>query len=670
MIQIPPLSERPLKERLELIIHFFSFEAQRLHLPIHVSADALKLMMTYKAKANIGDLRKEIQLCCARSYFTYINSVDKFPYIHIDLYCLSRNISLGHRPLENIDAFFDLCKLKNGITIAPGGNKLDIPDYGPIEYHDYFASSCFLEDDTFMAHNTDARLPENQTSDEYYQHILASNHLNSPGSNDVIGSISVDIYNIAQKIIHMAQEEFGITYPLSFYKSIAYYLQQIRFFANAGRIMLEANSSSMITQCQKEYQFVTEILPSVCSTLNIELTENEKVLLAMFFQQHSKEKRKPYLNIIIIAYGNSIASEIAHFVNQLFDTNIIFAIDVSLDVNYEKAFQILCTTVKQCNEGKGVIVLSDINAFIGTEEQVFDQTSVPVHILPYPSTILTLETCKLALTSNYDIDTIASTVMDNYRNYLNSVIAKKKQKKPGENAPAAPRSIIITYCITGLGSARMAQKLLMANPIIPMLADIIPLGSKDDLDKKVLQYGSRIKLVVGLIDPHIENTPFIGFESLLTQEGMNRVILFLDRFNAGVSHTGPALNELSLESRLKIINTHIDCFAPSLDKKDTIETVTNGLRNVCKLYSFPLPVETQVRLYIHLTAMLERMLSKMPLILAEDQKAFILSNQSFFDRLKRCLNKACAKLKITLPDPEIYYVMITLPNEDITKDYW
>lgn len=72
VISLPPsLDKRPLSERLEFIENFFIEEVNNVKVPIKVYRDVLRAFLLYDCRGNIGQLKGDIQLLCARGFLDY-----------------------------------------------------------------------------------------------------------------------------------------------------------------------------------------------------------------------------------------------------------------------------------------------------------------------------------------------------------------------------------------------------------------------------------------------------------------------------------------------------------------------------------------------------------------------------------------------------------------------
>jgi len=72
VIRLPGLQERTLQERMTLICRFFQEESARIKAPVRVSKEVIKAFMLYDCPGNIGQLKSDIQLICARAFLDYM----------------------------------------------------------------------------------------------------------------------------------------------------------------------------------------------------------------------------------------------------------------------------------------------------------------------------------------------------------------------------------------------------------------------------------------------------------------------------------------------------------------------------------------------------------------------------------------------------------------------
>lgn len=68
LISMPTLSDRPMKERLELVEHFYAEEAAHIGRTLRIQKGALNSILDYSLHSNLGVLKNLVQLSCAKAF--------------------------------------------------------------------------------------------------------------------------------------------------------------------------------------------------------------------------------------------------------------------------------------------------------------------------------------------------------------------------------------------------------------------------------------------------------------------------------------------------------------------------------------------------------------------------------------------------------------------------
>lgn len=102
VITIPSLKERPIAEKIQLIYMFFKQEALSLEKDLRISKQALRVLVNSDFKGNVGQLKNDIKLACARAYNEYSNKNKAKDYIDINLMMLPEHLSHDYITDEGI----------------------------------------------------------------------------------------------------------------------------------------------------------------------------------------------------------------------------------------------------------------------------------------------------------------------------------------------------------------------------------------------------------------------------------------------------------------------------------------------------------------------------------------------------------------------------------------
>lgn len=83
LIELPSLEQRPLEERLQVIIAFMRKEANRLNLTIQINYNVTAALLLYSCPGNIGQLYSDIQVACAKAFLEHMATKESVLQIEI-----------------------------------------------------------------------------------------------------------------------------------------------------------------------------------------------------------------------------------------------------------------------------------------------------------------------------------------------------------------------------------------------------------------------------------------------------------------------------------------------------------------------------------------------------------------------------------------------------------
>ncbi len=98
IINIPVLKDRTMNERYYLIQKFITMESKRLEKNIYIDKNALISFLLYDCPNNIGQLKSDIQLSCAKAFLDYKSK--NLKYILIKQSDLPKNVKRGFMQIK------------------------------------------------------------------------------------------------------------------------------------------------------------------------------------------------------------------------------------------------------------------------------------------------------------------------------------------------------------------------------------------------------------------------------------------------------------------------------------------------------------------------------------------------------------------------------------------
>lgn len=671
VIQMPNLAERPPNERLELVRHFLKLEANRLGIPIWLSEEASQLLISYECKENVGSLKNDIKLACAKSYLAYLSTAHEGG---------SRMLTIGIHDLPQ-KAY---SALPNPEVLSKGQKKGLLIRLDEAEQESFLpqseASTLDLYDfveERLDCYKSSALSPgdlENAIGlelERYYDRVTRTVPGQDGGTEQGAPNIVTPaIWKATEQLIDCASRSLKRNYPHRLSIALSMHLQQFMWRLKAGQLVYNPNLSYIRTQYPLEMDVVKGMLSELSRQLSVEIPEDEVGFLAMFLTQQQAPARHKRIGVVVAAYGRGVASGMAEVANRVFSTNHIQALDVPLGWTPEPIFENLCQLVQRADQGTGVLVLGDIDSLPLMEQDIQEKTGVRCRIIPGASNSLVLEAGKLVLISDADLDDAASITADNYKDYTDFICKTmlKLDENPhkqsaGEDMGRGDRDVVLTVCHSGIGAAARAREILLEHLPLAKTMDVIPVGVMEEVADVAKQLGSRLRLIIGSVNPGVENVPFLEMSKVLTNQGLSEIDLILRGWNSRHMPSEVSNGEPSRKEVIMMINSRIQNFAPSLDADQLIAQCGYILREIeGKICQTQLPVTALTRVYLHMICMFDRLATGDALPLSEATELVKTNRREEFNLLYSVTTSAAYRLKIRMLESEVCYLLSILPG--------
>lgn len=373
VICIPPLRKRTFEERLYLIKNFFKEESIRLNKEIYVSLNSMRALLSYNCPNNVGQLKSDIQLICAKSYSLYLTNKKD------DVRIVSRNL-----PSYIQDGLY---KEKEHRSIW---NKLIGEE---IDFFKFSAKST----ESFSFDNNDAgiysfiknkleNLKSQGISNIDIEEILEKDIANyyTISSNAITNEINrKNLYNIMDDnildcfdlIINYINKQLNHTLNNNIYTAFALHINTLIRRINNDKPIVNPNLSKIKKLYKKEFQIALGIREILENTLNISVPLEECGYLALFLVPEMKfsDSIDDMVKIIVIAHGESTASSMKDVVSKLLGEDCIIAIDAPIEISVAEILNKLRDIIKNTKSNGGYLLLVDMGSFTTFAEIIEDE---------------------------------------------------------------------------------------------------------------------------------------------------------------------------------------------------------------------------------------------------------------------------------------------------------
>ncbi len=172
----------------------------------------------------------------------------------------------------------------------------------------------------------------------------------------------------------------------------------------------------------------------------------------MFFVVDPIPASQTEVKVLILAHGNGIATEMANVANELLGIDEVTGIDMPLHESPKDFLERVKVYMKTLQNVNGLLLLVDMGSLAYIGDILETEFKIPVRVLSMTSTPHALEAARKAQLG-YSLDALYETVKNLTPFYLNVQEEKKKPLSP-------MKSVILTACLTGEGSALAIQKML------------------------------------------------------------------------------------------------------------------------------------------------------------------------------------------------------------------
>ena len=648
IIDIPSLKERTFEERLYLIKSFFKYESIRLDKDICVSLNSLRALISYDCPNNIGQLKSDVQMLCAKAYSEFITNVKNDvrihsgtlpPYIKEGLYKEKEHRVLWNNLMSDEVEFFKF----NGAN----DDNLDIFENIDNSIYDFI-------DDKLK------KLKSLEICDEDIENILEKDiakHFrnNFPSiskefcKKNLLSIIDQNILECFDKIIDYVTERLPIKFDNNLYTAFALHINTLVDRIHSKKIIKNPNLNKIKALYPKEFSIALEIRDILSEYIydSIPIDEAGYITLFLISDTDLNNKSKNKVKVILIAHGESTATSMSDVANKLLGEDYVLPINAPIDVPPSKILDHLKLIINENPTSSGYLLLVDMGSLLAFADTVRNELKINIKVITLASTLHVLESARKALLG-LSLDEIYNDVL-----MINSYL--QVNKNINNKAIGTSKTLIISACLTGEGGSTAIKDFLSVNlKFNADLFEIICLSFEniDNFSKMILNYESKNQILFIVSSFQINSiniTQFSMYEALngTTLKQMQRLID----------------EKTTMLNIPKILNENI----PNIAGIELTNDIQSFLNDIQKRLNTKFTSDNLVGLILHLAFLVERLKNNKKTILYSNKDSFIKDNFSLYNMIKESLNPLKIKYNLTnLSDDDICYIVEYLPtNKDI-----
>lgn len=525
VITLPNLDSRPKLERYDIIIKFFEREAIRINKNIIITKEVLYGFMNYKCKSNIGQLKSDIQVSCARAFSKNPDSSDK---LIIDVDSLRTYIKESIKDNEdNLEFSFDRVNLEDTyIDINEiNSNKMCLSEENIDEIYKYAEKELkVLESRQYSQEEIKNIFFERL--DRKFNQIKKNNIKENRKKIHIMSeNLNPETINIMNKVITVIKNQYRFVNN-GLYMVLATHIEEAIKRVRNEKNIINPSLENIKENMSEEYDLARYVVTIIENIAKISLPEDEIGYIAYYIYKFcmNEETMDKKVKVVIVTHGK-VGIEMSKVVNQILGTMSTYGIEFPMDMPPQKGIEKVMQDIKALDFKNDILMLIDMGSLVILGEKIEEELGLRCRVINRVDTILAMEAGKSAVIEGKNLDKI---VEDLKKNKYYSIVSNKNYKSKDINK----KDLVLTLCLSGRGTAlslknRIEQKLLKEN--IESI-EVKALGVIDDqkIEEKIkeLEKEYRIIAICGTLETEINDIPFIPYTDILKGNGIDKVIQY------------------------------------------------------------------------------------------------------------------------------------------------
>lgn len=536
IIEMPPLEERPLREKLEFIELFIQAESNKINNSIRLTYEAGRALLNYNPSSNVGQLEGDLKVACARAYLLYVTGEKES--VEVSPEALPRMIrrNLLEQPIRRKEIS---ATLKDDLVIEPsswgehgGEGQQDV--YGISEdiyrYMEKKSKEMKEEGASLEAISEELKRKIEKKLTLLLKHTRAG-FQDDRYFSEIVGERMVDLIGEVQLL---AQEEI----PELVFKRELKYALGLHFTAafqrvKAGKKIICPDLARLKRENPHLFGVARKITALFARRYSLQLPEDEVgyvtiYLKAVLIQEQVEEPPAGNVEIIVACHGK-VASNMLRVANWFLGTSNVHAIDMEMDESPTEIQKQIIGRVKSIDRNSEVLLLVDMGSLAAFGPVIKEKTGLETIVIPRVDTVMLMDAIRLSKFKQLPAEAIVKQ--------LGAVKSPEKEKNSGNT--------VLIFCTTGEGAAQRIKDYLVHR--LPGIAERyrfqIASLIDEDLNKLVrgLESGGELLCAVGNLRPELRGPEkFFSIPEIFSDEGM-------DRFMKAVAFDRKDLKEMKLE---------------------------------------------------------------------------------------------------------------------------
>ena len=525
-IHIPNIKDRTIEERYNLISTFMREESGRLNEKIKLSVNSIKALLVYECTNNVGQLRADIQLICAKVYASFIsgkkkemsiNSLDLPEHIRKGLYEDIEHRQLWSKFIEINKKYYIFDKSEDEIIFEDYKDDNSIYEKINIKYHE-LKSKGMNEEIIQDAMKNEVK--------EYFKKIE-----NTFDSSKLESFINKEIIKVIKEIIEYSERNLDRKFSDKVYYGMAVHINSSIERVRSNKKITNPQLNKIRTENEEEFNISLDCLRIIEKALDIRMPIDEAGFLAMFFSYDNKVEinKDKEVKIIVVAHGAETATSMADAANSLLGSKYAIGINAPINEKPEEVLRRIRRFIRDRKISSDILLLVDMGSLTTFGGEIESEFNIRVKIFPLVSTLHVIEATRKAILGCSLDEILLETLRVNelYKEDIvdisDNIIKDNKNNK---------KLAILCICTTGEGGAQSIKGLLNDNLNYDKnLIDILTLNLVDSksIEDRIRNLKDNYDLlaIISSFEVNIK-VPQFDLQDIFIENGISRIQKIID----------------------------------------------------------------------------------------------------------------------------------------------
>lgn len=637
VITIPALRNRGIEERFNLIKQFMIEESGRLGKSIRVSINSIKAFLSYNCENNIGQLRSDIQLACAKAYADFlsnrkdvikISSLDLPAYIREGLYKEIEHRQLWNKLIDINKRYLIFDKDEERAIFEENTNDDNIYEMLDVRTSELKAKGI-----------KGIRLEEEIERDieDYFKKYI-SDVDNKIDMSNIKNIIEKDVMDVIEAVIRFCEDELQIKLDKKIYYGLAVHISNSIDRIRRNKKIVNPKLNSIREKNKKEFNVALDALKIIDRAIDVNMPIDEAGFITMFlsYDYGNLEHKQEVVKIVVIAHGISTATSMADAVSSLLSTKNIVGINAPIE---EKPENILSKTIEYIREHEingDILFLVDMGSLTNFGTEIANIFNIKTKTIPLVSTLHALEATRKSM-MGYSLEEIYKETLEVNNLYNDNLLSYEPEKEEKKLA-------IVTVCTTGEGGAKTIKGLIERRLTYDKKSvEVVPINliGKENIYERIEKLKKKYELVCLITPFELEvNKPQFMLDSIIDGESIIEIQKLID-----IEQTYFKMED-TLERELK-----------NVDGKTVLKQIKKFNQNVEEELKIKINTNILIGITLHIAATIEMSDKKKARVEFEGKEQYIKDNLNLYRVVKNAFEPISTKYSINATDEEICCLM-------------